>query len=158
MNFERKMEVATTAKDEIRLQNVRSCQDRWNQEYRWRWNARLVRHLDTWINRGHGKVNYYLMQFHLSHGYLRSYFNKTGNVENPGFVYCQSHRDDGFTPFLNGTDGWYNENPLMSSFLKALVLARILNFLRVKVEQHWLRWWELYIRDVIFSVCRENVT
>ena len=41
-----------------------------------RWTYRLIPHLDKWINRRHGSVNYYLTQMLSGHGCFRAYLYK----------------------------------------------------------------------------------
>ena len=75
-------------------------QYRWNEETRGRWTARLIRRLDTWLNREQGEVNYYLTQMLTGHGQFRSYLHKMGKVADPGCVHCGDLRDDPLHTFF----------------------------------------------------------
>ena len=51
-------------------------QEEWDKADKGRWTYRLIPHLDKWINRRHGSVNYYLTQMLSGHGYFRAYLYK----------------------------------------------------------------------------------
>ena len=46
-------------KDEERQSSLRRWQEEWDKVDKERWTYRLIPHLDKWINRKHGSVNYY---------------------------------------------------------------------------------------------------
>lgn len=84
---------------EIASAQARRCsiikwQERWNNEHRGRWTARLIPQIDIWINRKHGDVNYYITQFLSGHGYFRTYLHRMGKVNSPVCRHCGEANDD----------------------------------------------------------------
>lgn len=72
--YERKAEIGKfCAKVEARAYSMQCWQERWDNDPRGRWTARLIGRLDTWVDRQHGEINYYLTQFLTGHGYFRAY-------------------------------------------------------------------------------------
>ena len=104
--FHRKPEVTIgTAKDEARALTMERWQQRWSNDHRGRWTARLIPQLDTWVGRKHGETNYHMTQFFSGHGYFRSYLYKRGKVSSAICGYCEAEIDDANHTFFE-CDSW----------------------------------------------------
>ena len=66
-----------------------------------RWTYRLIPHLDKWINRRHGSVNYYLTQMLSGHGCFRAYLYKHKYEDSPE---CPSAADSKRTRNVGSLD------------------------------------------------------
>lgn len=77
-----------------RMRTMQKWQDRWNNEPRGRWTARLVTDLDKWLNREHGEIDYYLTQMLSGHGYFLKYLHTMGKVDTPVCIYNDDCIDD----------------------------------------------------------------
>lgn len=81
--------------DQIRRGTLQAWQARWTVETKGRWTARLIPHLESWLRRRTGEVNYYLTQLLSGHGYFREYLHKMGKCETPYCLYEEEdHIDD----------------------------------------------------------------
>ncbi|XP_066903754.1 uncharacterized protein [Halyomorpha halys] len=73
-----------------------------------RWTHRLVPNIETWVNRNHGEVDYYITQFITWHGCFRAYqyrfkLDETGECPlcpgmeesaEPVFFFCHRFHED----------------------------------------------------------------
>lgn len=90
----RKAETDKTAvRREERLCTLGRWRQRWIEESRGRWTARLVNDLGPWMDREHGEVGYYLTQLLSGHGYFRSYLYKMRKTSSPECLYCPGQTD-----------------------------------------------------------------
>lgn len=79
---------------EERERTLNGWQNRWDQEPKGRWTAKLINNIRVWIERKHGEVGYYLTQFLTGHGYFRSYLKKIGKSTDTKCLYCQNDEED----------------------------------------------------------------
>ena len=75
-------------KDEERQSSLLRWQQSWDKADRGRWTYRLILHLDKWINRRHGSVNYYLAQILSGPGCFRAYLYKHKYEDSPECPTC----------------------------------------------------------------------
>uniref|UniRef100_A0ABD2WYL8 Reverse transcriptase zinc-binding domain-containing protein n=1 Tax=Trichogramma kaykai TaxID=54128 RepID=A0ABD2WYL8_9HYME len=59
---------------------MRRWQDRWNWDPKGRWTHQLTPNIAEWVERGHGKVGYYLTQLLSGHGYFKSHSQRYDNT------------------------------------------------------------------------------
>lgn len=57
------------------------------------------------MNRTHGEVNYYLIQFLSGHGCFKAYFHGIGKERRDEGRYCGHSPDNADTPFCDAEDG-----------------------------------------------------
>ncbi|CAB0038561.1 unnamed protein product [Trichogramma brassicae] len=67
-------------KEEKRRETLSKWQDRWDRASKGRWTHRLIPNIAEWVERGHGKVNYYLTQLLSGHGYFKSHSQRYDNT------------------------------------------------------------------------------
>lgn len=70
---------------------VARWQSRWSATSKGRWTYRLIPDVVTWLDRGHGDLNYYITQFLSGHGCFRSYLCRYGHDSSP---FCPSCGDN----------------------------------------------------------------
>lgn len=88
------------AEELARTRTLGVWQQRWEEDHRGRWTARLIGELGPWLDRRHGEVNFYLTQFLSGHGYFRAYLSRMGKVASPACAYCGEEPDDAFHTFF----------------------------------------------------------
>ena len=79
---------AEQMKDEERQSSLLRWQQGWDKDDKGRWTYRLIPHLDKWINRRHGSVNYYFTQMLSGHGCFRAYLYKHQYEDSPECPIC----------------------------------------------------------------------
>ena len=103
---------AEQIKDEERQSSLLYWQQGWDKADKGKWTYRLIPHLDRWINRRHGSVNYYLTQMLSGHGCFRAYLYKhkyedspecSGLEENAEYVFFACSRFNGYRCELEAT-------------------------------------------------------
>jgi hypothetical protein len=65
------------------------------------WIAKLFDRLNTWINRQHGKVNYYLKNILMEYDLFHFYLHEIGKIMNPIYFYCIFLNDDALYTFFH---------------------------------------------------------
>lgn len=89
--YQRKRTTALSAAElrtEERQKSLRRWQLRWDASASGRWTHRLITQVDTWVNRTHGEVNYYLTQMLSGHGCFRAYLYKYKHEDSPECPTC----------------------------------------------------------------------
>jgi hypothetical protein len=104
------------ARRTARANSMLAWQQRWDQETRGRWTARLIGQLEAWLNRLEGEVNYYLTQFLSGHGLFRAYLHKMGKVDRPSCVFCDFPFDDALRTFFQCAN-WDREREALQQSL-----------------------------------------
>ncbi|XP_029176137.1 uncharacterized protein LOC114944424 [Nylanderia fulva] len=56
-----------------RQDSLQRWQEKWNTSVKGRWTHRLIPKVESWINRKHGEVNYYLTQMLSNHGCYKAF-------------------------------------------------------------------------------------
>ena len=74
---------AELIKDEERQSSLLPWQEGWDKADKGRWTYSLIPHLDKWINRRRGSVNYYLTQMLSRHGCFPAYLYKYKYEDSP---------------------------------------------------------------------------
>ena len=77
-----------------RERSMRLWQDRWNESTKARWTYKLIPHIEEWISRKYGEVNYYLTQFLSGHGGYRKYLHRFGLDDSPICPRCPNVTED----------------------------------------------------------------
>lgn len=88
---------------------IQHWQRRWNDSKKGRWAAKLIRSLEPWYNRRHGKVNFYITQFVTGYVYFRHYLHKMERIESVTCLYCPNINDNVNHTFFNANDGQIRE-------------------------------------------------
>nr|AMS38369.1 hypothetical protein [Bactrocera tryoni] len=83
-----------SAIQQIRKDTITTWQQRWENESRGRWTARLIKDLDLWTSRKFGEVDFYTTQLLSGHGYFKKYLHRMGKVEEPSCLYNDATEDD----------------------------------------------------------------
>lgn len=83
-----------------REQLIQQWQQNWNASTKGRWTHSLIADLQTWLNRPHGEVDFYLTQFLTGHGYFREYLHRMGRVDSPFCHYCGNVEDNVYHTFF----------------------------------------------------------
>lgn len=81
------------AKRNAQRESLRLWQERWNLSTKGRWTYRLIPKIDSWVNRKHGEVNYYLTQILSNHGCFRAYLHRFNLDDSPDCPGCGSQED-----------------------------------------------------------------
>lgn len=89
------------AAEKVRALTWARWQERWEQESRGRWTARLIPRVEPWVSRDHGEVDFYLTQFLSAHGYFRAYLYRAGKIRNAECKYCDNSLDDAEHTFFH---------------------------------------------------------
>ena len=69
-------------------------QERWDSETTGRWTHVLIPNISSWMNRGHGQVNFYLTQALSGHGCFRAYLKRFKRSSQSSCHFCESEMDD----------------------------------------------------------------
>lgn len=95
---------AATAREDYtrtaREDTIRKWQQRWEEEHRGRWTARIIPNIKAWVEREHGEVDYHLTQLLTGHGCFNAYLHRMHKVESPACQYGDSDRDDALHTFF----------------------------------------------------------
>lgn len=67
----------------LRVVSMLKWQREWDAAVKGRWTHRLIPCIRTWMDRGHGEVNFFLTQFLSGHGYFKQYLHRFGFAESP---------------------------------------------------------------------------
>lgn len=67
---------------------------KWNNGDKGKWTRKLIKNMETWINRTHGEVSYELGQFLTGHGHFATFQFKINKVNNEKCRYCQYPKDN----------------------------------------------------------------
>lgn len=84
----------------LKARTMQRWQERWNEDSRGRWTARLIRDLRGWTERKFGEVNFFLTQFLSGHGYFAEYLYRMGKRPSKNCIYCDADKDDAFHTFF----------------------------------------------------------
>lgn len=122
------------ARRTARTNTILAWQQRWEQETRGRWTARLISQLDTWLDRREGEVNYYLTQLLSGHGLFRAYLYKMGKVDGPGCVLCGSPLDDARHTFFE-CERWSVERSGLQQALGVVTPDNIVRLMLRGIEE-----------------------
>ena len=79
---------------EVREKFAKDWQTEWEQEKFGRWTFKVIPNIKLWLNRSHGDVNYYLMQFLSGHGCYRKYLYRIGVGTSSVCVACSDADED----------------------------------------------------------------
>lgn len=63
-------------REELRTSLDQQWQDKWEASTKGRWTFRLIKNIERWRNRQHGKVNFNLTQVLSGHGCFAAYLHK----------------------------------------------------------------------------------
>lgn len=80
--------------DTLKADSIKAWQERWDQSEKGRWTHRLIPDIETWLNRPHGEIDYYLTQFLSGHGCFRAYLFRFGHDGAPECPTCQDREED----------------------------------------------------------------
>ena len=69
----------------MRQNSLQRWQEKWDASNKGRWTHRLIPRVDDWVNRKHGKVNYYLIQIFSNHACFRAYLNRFKHEQAPQY-------------------------------------------------------------------------
>lgn len=69
---------AVEARDEL----IVHWQERWCSAVTDRWTKRLIPDLESWVNRGHGKVDFWMAQWLTGHGSFNAYLHGRGRCSS----------------------------------------------------------------------------
>jgi len=76
----RRKRLAELTTEKLRTEERQNCIRRWQVLWKaatnGRWTYRLIPHVDVWLSRKHGEVNYYLTQMLSGHGCFRAYLHR----------------------------------------------------------------------------------
>ena len=135
--FTRKAEVEkATAKKEARIYTRERWKERWDSDTKGRWTARLINQLDTWLDRDHGEVNYYLTQLLTGHGYFRAYLYRMKKTNGAECRYCGHDRDDAEHTFFNCTR-WDEIRQRLNKDIRHVITPDNLIEIMLKASEHW---------------------
>ena len=97
---------AEQMKDEERQSSLLRWQQGWDKADKGRWTYRLIPHLDKWISRRYGSVNYYLTQMLSGHGCFRAYLYKHKYEDSPECPTCSGLEENAEHVFF--AFSWFN--------------------------------------------------
>ena len=78
----------------VRTESIKRWQQRWDASSKGRWTYRLIPQIDTWNNRHHGEVNYYITQMLSGHGCFRAYLHRFKHEDSPECPTCPGINED----------------------------------------------------------------
>lgn len=110
-------------------------QEKWQEEKRGRWTARLIKNLAEWIERKHGETNYFLTQFLTNHGYLCKYLHRMGKMEDPACIYGDAEYDDAQHTFF-ACEKWKLEREELERKIGKVTPDNIVNTM-LMTESNW---------------------
>lgn len=73
---------------------VAGWQHDWSVAEKGSWTRRLIGDIASWLDRGHGEVDFYLTQFLVGHGCFNDYLHGIGKSDTSGCRYCNWEWDD----------------------------------------------------------------
>jgi len=99
----------TDIRSKAREKLLRDWQTRRDSTTKGRWIHRIIKNIEEWINRKHGKMSYHLKQAFTGHGCFAYFLHKIGKTPSPGCWYCDSPLplDDAFHTIFN-CDAWHH--------------------------------------------------
>ena len=74
---------------------VEQWQTRWHGEQTGTGTYHLILELDTWLNREHGEIGFYLGQTLSGHGYFKAYLRRYKKRDEEMCCYCDYPVDNG---------------------------------------------------------------
>lgn len=83
-----------TVKVEARSKTMETWQSRWSATTKGRWTHKLIPELNSWLERKHGDIEYYITQFLSGHGAFRKYLHRFGLVDTPLCPCCHELIED----------------------------------------------------------------
>ncbi len=81
-------------RNEERETSLNEWQERWDRSTKGRWTHRLIPHVETWTERQHGDIDYYLCQILSGHGCFRAYLFKFKHDDSPECPSCAGVIED----------------------------------------------------------------
>ena len=81
-------------KKSARQRLLDNWQKRWDSDTAGRWTHHLIPRVDTWLNRTHGQVNYYLTQALTGHGCFNAYLKRFHKTDSAKCAHCGHYPDD----------------------------------------------------------------
>jgi len=72
------------------MQSVVNWQAAWDNSSKGRWTHQLIPSIETWLNRKHGQVDFYLTQALSGHGCFRIFLKRFGHDTEDGCPECGS--------------------------------------------------------------------
>lgn len=67
----------------LKQDSIQRWQAKWDTSAKGRWTHRLIPRIDSWLNRKHGEVNYYLTQVLSNHGCFKAYLHRFKYEDSP---------------------------------------------------------------------------
>lgn len=123
-------------KKEVRNSTLDSWQERRDNSKKGRWTVKLIKRLDSWHNRKHGEVNYYLTQFLTGHGYFRHYLHKMAKIEIGDCIYCLNTIDNVRHTFFE-CNRWAEIRRKLELQLGELLSVETIIDSMLKTENNW---------------------
>lgn len=133
--LKRTHEYNTQAAKELKESMMSTWQDRWRNDNRGRWTARLIPHLIEWLERKHGEVNYYLTQLLTGHGYFRRYLHRMGKCRDARCIYGDAENDDAEHTFFECVQ-WHTLRSELFNAVGALTAENIVQKM-IESEDSW---------------------
>ena len=81
-------------KKDARHESMLQWKQQWDISEKGRWTYRLITNLETWVNRKHGEVDFYMPLFLSGHGCFRSYLYKFKLDNTPECPTCVNNIED----------------------------------------------------------------
>lgn len=128
--YERRIEIS-----KAQAQTEAKRQERWRNNTRGRWTARLIPYVTPWVDRQYGEVHYHLTQFLSGHGLFRSYLHKMRKKGNPFCIYSDASKDDAHHIFFD-CKRWEIERPDLVNAIGQVTLNTITGVMLVD-ERKW---------------------
>ena len=84
----------TEERREERQKSLDEWQIRWDTATKGRWTHRLFGDIQSWVERRHGHVDFYMTQFLTGHGWFREYLCKYGHDNEVNCSFCDNGNEN----------------------------------------------------------------
>jgi hypothetical protein len=69
-------------------------QERWSNATKGGWTRKLIPHIEPWLTRKHGQMDFYTTQALTGHGCFVAYLHRICKADTPACWYCAEANDD----------------------------------------------------------------
>lgn len=120
----------------FRENTISKWQQRWNEEDRGRWTAKLIPDIRPWIGRKFGEVNYYVTQMLSGHGYFRKYLHRMGKTASPYCLYEEGEVIDDAEHTVFECARWQSYRSVLTSIVGTITAANIVGVM-IASSENW---------------------
>ncbi|KAJ8914973.1 hypothetical protein NQ315_002497 [Exocentrus adspersus] len=116
---------------------MRTWQRRWRAGSGGEWSRRLIKDVEKWVKRPHGKVGHMLTQWLTGHGSFGTYRFRIRKSQNARCFHCDRGQDDTPEHTLFRCPAWIGERDRVESRLRRLIHIDNIVEVMIEDEEKW---------------------